>query len=125
MTTFKSYFNEQEEVKEDEKYEYPEAGVNAPGGIVNEVEKFRNLPISEKEETPLLYYLLGSGTPDYKMAQSDAKYVDESPSEKTCGNCEFLYLKNSNKKYIWSQIRGEVKEEGRCKLWAPQDEESE
>lgn len=97
---------------------YENAGKNAPEEVQQAVERWRSLSDEEKAAKPLLYWLLGSGTPDYKMSKREAGYVDnsEDPASK-CGNCEFQYLKTSNKHFICSQISGEITPNGHCKLW--------
>jgi len=101
-----------------EIYDYPQAGIDAPPGVKQEIEKFRNLPDKQKARKPLLYYLLGAGTPDYKMSKNDSKYTDKSEvSGRTCGNCKFAYGVVGESRFICSQISGDIKLEGWCKLW--------
>ena len=103
-------------------YEYPRAGKNAPEGVRKTIEEFRQLPEEERARRPLLYYLLGDGTPPYKMSKEDSDYSDKTPLEsQTCENCEFLYLKPYKNKYICSKIAGEIVPAGWCKLWEAQD----
>lgn len=76
-------------------------------------------------DTPLLYELLGSGTPPFKMPQDAADYTDESPKdEQACQNCEFFYV-GADGKGICSQVRGEVVGPGWCRLWQSINEESD
>ena len=99
-------------------YEYEDAGKNASEELKKLIEEFRGLPEEDKSEKPLLYHILQSGTPPYKMSKGDSKYTDETKIEsQDCENCEFIYLKLANKKYICSQIRGRVQLGGWCKLW--------
>lgn len=101
-----------------EKFEYEKAGENAQPGVKHDIETWRELPDRVKDRVPLLYYLLGSGTPPYKMSKTDSLYVDESTTEnQTCANCEFAYKKVVRDRYICSQIRGPIKPKGWCKLW--------
>jgi len=97
---------------------YPDAGKNAPEEVKKVINEFRELPDDQRDEV-LLYHILGSGTPPYKMSKEDSQYVDDSGSDNTCGNCEFIYLKLANKKHICSQIRGRIQPSGWCKLYVP------
>ena len=110
---------EQEEPKDQSGY--PEAGENAPPEIrevVNELKK-------EDSDVPLLYRVLGSGTPPYKMSKEESEYTSESDVEgQTCGNCRFAYKKVVSERYICSQIRGDIQPPGWCRLWtAPENSE--
>lgn len=99
-------------------YEYPGAGgPDAHPGVREAVQQFRGLPESEREDDVLLYWLLGSGTPPYKMSQADADYTDEASGNQTCANCEYLYEEYTSGRLICSQIRGEVSADGWCRLW--------
>lgn len=97
---------------------YTETGDNAQPEVQEAILRWAKLPATERAKKPLLYWLLGSGTPPYKIPKSIARYVDRSgiPGQ-TCGNCEFQYLKTANKKYICSQIRGAIKPPGWCIYW--------
>lgn len=100
------------------KYDYPDAGINASECIKQKIEEFRALPEHLKEEEPLLYYLLGSGTPPYKMSKEDSLYADVSNVEgQYCINCIYSYYQPLRKVLICSQIRGAILKEGWCKLW--------
>lgn len=101
---------------------YPEAGKNAPSEVKEAVERLKNS--EEAYETPLLYLILGSGTPPYKMSKEDSSYTDKSGSEEqTCGNCQFAYTKSytlmegQEPFHICSKIRGEIKLPGWCRHW--------
>lgn len=100
---------------------YPEnVGSNAPKEVQEAIKKYFELPREEQEKTPLLYWILGSSTPPYKMSKQDTKYTDKSPGPKQCQNCEFAYKKVSRKdRYICSQIRGTIRPEGWCNRWIP------
>lgn len=74
----------------------------------------RGLP----DQTPLLYALLGSGTPPYKMSPADATYVSSAPmSRMTYGNCVRAYQHVTSKTFICDQIRGEIQPSAWCRLW--------
>lgn len=99
-------------------YEYPKAGPEkAHPGVQKAVEEWRNLPAEKQKEIPLLYWLLGTGTPAYKMSKQDSDYQDEPKGDQKCLNCEFIYHKLANDSYICSQIRGHVEVDGWCRLW--------
>lgn len=82
------------------------------------VKRFRDMDPEERDTNILLYWLLGSGTPPYKMSQEDAQYSDNAGTQETaCANCEFFYQKVPTGDYICSQIRGKVRPEGWCNQW--------
>jgi len=97
--------------------DYPKAGENAP----EEVKEVINEKLEEglPDDLPLLYAILGSGTPPYKMSKNDSSYTDEAQGKDKCSNCEFAYKKVVRDRYICSQIRGPIKPEGWCRLWTP------
>lgn len=97
--------------------QYLEAYNKAPIDTKKEIEKFMNLPKKVRDGKPLLYHILGSGTPPYKMSKKDSLYVDLSIKKQNCANCIFTYIKYVDKKPICSQIRGTIKLSGWCKLW--------
>jgi len=104
---------------EGEDFQYPRAGGEKAQPEVQEaVERFRNLPRDERAKMPLLYWLLGAGTPPYKIAKADCDYkkVTDIP-EQTCGNCEYYYYKPSKDIYICSHVEGEVKPDAWCNRW--------
>jgi hypothetical protein len=106
-------------VSEDKEFEYPRAGSERAQPEVQEaVDRFRNLPRDERAKLPLLYWLLGAGTPAYKIAKEDCDYkkITDNP-EHTCGNCEFYYYKPSKDIYICSHVEGEVEPEAWCNRW--------
>ena len=113
--TFEDY------VRANSKEPYEDTGENAPKGVRVEIEKWKKLPEKERRNVPLLYYILGSGTPPYKMDPDQADYQEKSEVQgETCGNCEFAYLKVSNKTFICSQISGRITPAAWCRLWKPQ-----
>ena len=97
--------------------QYQEAYDKAPEDVKRAIEKFMRKPKSLRDYKPLLYYILGSGTPPYKMSKKDSLYVDKSQKKQNCGNCIFTYIKYTENKPICSQIRGTIKLSGWCKLW--------
>jgi hypothetical protein len=96
---------------------YPNAGHNAPPGVQESIEEYFQLPEEVQDNLPLLYFLLGSGTPEYKMSKRDSDYVDRSKYAERCKNCDFAFQHVWTKKYICSQIRGEIFPAGWCRLW--------
>jgi len=110
-------------IREAEDNMYSGTGDNAPDEIKAAIQRWRNLPKAERGDKPLLYWLLGSGTPPYKMSPQESEYTDQSKVEgQTCQNCEYAYLKIANKKFICSQISDHIHPKGWCKLWKLQDE---
>lgn len=74
------------------------------------------------EDGPLLYWLLKSGTPPYKMSKEESNYTDEAQDPRySCATCEFLYTETGSGQHVCSQIRGFVEPEGWCKLWELSD----
>jgi hypothetical protein len=120
MEVFEEFFGSQSE-KVNNDYLYPKAGVNANPLVQQAIEQFRNLPNEAKEDKPLLYWLLGSGTPPYKMSKKDSLYVGKSYRGQNCGNCRFTFMRWVNKELICSQIQGNIELGHWCKLWASGD----
>ena len=89
-------------------FAYQDAGRDAPELVQQAIDDFHNLPSYIKNKKPLLYWLLGSGTPPYKMAPEDVEYTPMHDTEAMCHNCEFMYMKMSNGSKICSQILGNV-----------------
>lgn len=102
------------------------AGKNAQPEVKQAIKRF------EKERSPddiLLYWLLGEGTPAFKMEKEDADYKAEPQEGQRCGNCEFAYSKLYREKsirgkypafgprYICSQVRGPIKKDHWCRFW--------
>lgn len=106
-------------VAEKAGYDYPEAGGPEAHPLVREA--VRELREDPDPETPLLYRLLGSGTPPYKMAPSDAGYQDEPHGGERCSGCEYAYEEVATGKVICSQIRGPIELGGWCRLFDAPD----
>lgn len=99
-------------------FEYKKARKKAPQSVQQRIEEYDNLSKEDKAKIPLLYWILGTGTPPYKMSKEDSHYIDESTDvSETCGNCKFLYHQPLRNSYICSKIRGNVAVEGWCKFW--------
>lgn len=110
MKKFKEY-------KDQQPYAYPRAGEGAPEGVRESIAKFHRLPEDYKRNTPLLYHLLGSGTPPYKMSKEDAEYQEQPNGDEKCANCRFAFHHVVSDTMICSQMRGEIVGEGWCRLW--------
>jgi len=103
-----------------EGYEYPDAPPDeAQPEVSQAVDRFREeIPEEVKSEEALLYWLLGTSTPAYKMSKEDAGY-QSTPNEGSeyCGSCEYLYQSNETGNLICSKIAGPVDWMGWCRLW--------
>lgn len=102
-------------------YEYPGAGgPEAQPEVREAVERWRREEMDDPDDTrhttPLLYWLLGDGTPPYKMSQEDADYRPEPSGDERCANCEYFYEEVATGEHICSQIRGAVEPGGWCRL---------
>ena len=97
--------------------QYKEAYDKAPAEVKAAIERFMRKPKAFRDNKPLLYFILGSGTPPYKMSKKDSLYVDKTTKAQKCSNCVFTYIKYVDDKPICSQIRGTIKLGGWCKLW--------
>ena len=101
--------------------DYPKAGhPPAQPEVQRAVRRFRSLPVAQQERVPLLYWLLGSGTPPYKMAPEDANYVDpgENP-EQTCANCAHAWQNPGTGIMICAMIEGPIAPAAWCRFWEP------
>lgn len=82
---------------------------------------FRDLPKEgpgvDKNQVPLLYMLLGSGTPPLKMSKPDAAYQERPVGQQRCGNCSSAYRNLVTGDLICSQVSSEISENGWCRLW--------
>jgi len=100
---------------------YPEAGVNANKYIRKAISDFRKLPKEKRAKKPLLYWLLGSGTPPYKMSKKESNYIGKSVRGMNCGNCRYTFRRHVNDELICSQIRGNIELDHWCRLWVSGD----
>ena len=118
MNDIRKYIKLLEDQYKEDWFSYDDAGKNAPEHIRHAIGEFHKLPEDVKRITPLLYYILGSGTPPYKMSREDSEYTDQSSNPSMiCANCEFAYQKVISKKFICSQIRGHIQPGGWCNQW--------
>ena len=102
--------------------QYRDAYDKAPKETKRVIESFQNEPKELRDKKPLLYYILGSGTPPYKMGKKESGYVDVSSGRQKCSNCIFTFQNTVKKTYICSQIRGTIKLGGWCKLWVGENQ---
>lgn len=112
----------------DEKagYEYPAAGgPEAQPEVRQAVERWRNEEMDDPDDTrhttPLLYWLLGSGTPPYKMSKEDAAYQGSPNAGERCADCEYAYEEVATGAVICSQMRGRISLDGWCRLFDAAD----
>jgi hypothetical protein len=96
-------------------------GENAPRGVRLAIREWRKLPKKVRDKKPLLYWLLGSGTPPYKMSKKDSNYIGKSVKGMNCGNCRYTFRRHVNDELICSQIRGNIKLDHWCRLWVSGD----
>ncbi len=89
----------------------------APEETRKMIERYMAQPKEYRGKHPLLYFILGSGTQPYKMSKTGAEYRGESESRHECGNCVYAFQKVKAKRFICSQIQGDIKLNGICKLW--------
>lgn len=91
-------------------------------GVQEEIRKFRELSMEERSQIPLWAWLLGAGTPPFKMTKVEAAYVEESPYESNCANCRHAYTQHTSGVMICNWMRGEIKPEAWCRVWkSPMD----
>lgn len=101
---------------------YPEAGEKAQPEVKSAIERFHTLPYTERRKHPLLFWLLGESTQDYKITKEDSQYVEVSRTpEQYCKNCLFGYIQLARKNIICSQIQGYIKADGWCNRWKQAD----
>lgn len=107
----------------EELFLYSHAGEKAVPEVKAAIERFRDLPLEEKIKQPLLFWLLGESTQDYKFTQKESQYVDESRvPDQRCDNCMYGYIElatlgTKDEKIICSQIQGYIKKAGWCNRW--------
>jgi len=100
-----------------EIFGYPDADKTVQPEVKKAIERWYKLSDEEKLAQPLLYWLLGTGTPAFKMNKDDSKYTDKSKIKQNCGGCQFAYRNNSNGNFICSKIRGDINLDGWCRLY--------
>lgn len=98
--------------------EYPNAGAHAQPEVRAAVERFRQLPAEQRAQMPLLYWLLGSGTPPYKSTPEDARYVQLSVVQgEQCGNCRHAWQSVPTGNRICAMIQGSIEPQAWCRYW--------
>lgn len=101
-----------------EEYMYPEAGRYAQPEIKEAIQRFRALPFKQRAELPLLWWLLNDSTQSFKMTKEESEYIEVAETgTQRCSNCDFAYFSVRFKVYICSQIHGEIRPSGWCRLW--------
>lgn len=94
------------------------AGDDLQPEVLEAIEKFRAMPVDERASRPLLFWLLGTGTPPYKEDKDEAMYTDvASNPEHICANCIHAYLQILTNKLICDHLEGEIAYEGWCRWW--------
>jgi hypothetical protein len=66
---------------------------------------------------PLLYFLLGSGTPPFKMSKEDSAYQGRQVGKQRCDNCSSAYQNVVSGDFICSQVEGAIVPKAWCRLW--------
>ena len=99
-----------------ENHLYPDAGKRAVPEVREAIARFRKMPKAARAMVPLRFWLLGTGTPDFKMEKVDAQYTEDKTGKQTCGNCEYAY-KTAQGDFICSWVRGEIRPQDWCKYW--------
>jgi len=104
--------------KQNEEYRYPRVpDEQTQPEVAEAVERWREEVDEEtKENVPLLYWLLGTGTPPYKMEKGDADYDTKPHNDMRCGNCEYYY-EGMDGSGVCSQVRGNIQRSHWCRLW--------
>jgi hypothetical protein len=103
-------------------FQYPEAGLRAQPEVKAAIRRWRHsVGQGIKQDMPLLYWLLGSGTPPYKMSKRDSHYgpPPHYVSRQRCDNCTFAYVGVTTERFICSQIEGTIEPKLWCRLWRP------
>lgn len=98
---------------------YPQALTNDTQPEVQQaVMRFLASPDAFRDQNVLLYWLLGNGTPGFKMSKPDSDYVLISRVRgERCSNCVYTFQNIVTKRYICSKIRGQIVPPGWCRLW--------
>ena len=97
---------------------YPDVPTqDTPEEVINWLYRLDEEYDASEEDEALLYQLLGSGTPEWKMSKEDADYKSSPEGNAYCGNCEYAYYSNQSGEFICSKVRGKVEWEGWCRLW--------
>lgn len=111
------------EVKEYLYGEYAEALKSSPFWVRMAFKTFLQRANRFVLTTPFLYFLLGKGTPDFKMSPKTVNYGLSEVSGQKCGNCIFAYKNIVKNKNICSQVRGDINPSMWCRLWKGENDE--
>lgn len=119
-----------------DRFTFRLAGKFAPREVSAFIERFRKAPEGKRSEKPLLYAILGDGTPAYKFGKNEVRYVENTGELKegegtgdpgamayarglTCSNCNSLYTHTPTETLICDRVRGVIAREGWCNRWNP------
>jgi hypothetical protein len=105
------------EVKKHLINEYRGAIKNSPVWVRLSFKAFLQLPNKYALNKPFLFFLLGKGVSDFKMAKSTAEYGLSQKIGQHCGNCIYSYKNIVKEKNICSHVRGEIETQKWCRLW--------
>jgi len=99
-------------------FAYACAGLHAQPEVKRAIERWhRRIPDRVKARLPLLYWLLGDGTPPFKMSKAASQYGPSQVEGQRCANCRFAYQKVATGEVICSQVTGYIQLPLWCKLW--------
>ena len=115
MQPIRTFFEQEEDAPE----QYPDIPLEeVHEGVREAIQDYKE----SGSERPLLYWLLKTGTPAYKMSKEESGYTAEAQDPRySCATCEFLYTETTTGKHVCSQIRGYVEPEGWCNRWTLAD----
>lgn len=100
-------------------FRYDDAGERAQPEVRAAIARFRGLVLVERAARPLLYWLLGGGTPPYKIAKLDAAYQGSPVGGRKCGNCGAAWRHVTTPLFICDQVSGPIAPEAWCNRWRP------
>ena len=111
-----------EENDEEEKFLYPGVEEDLPEQLKSLVDEFRELPLEEREEIPLLWWMLKKSTANFKMSKEGSDYTDDSASEEQyCSNCSRIYMSHGGFICDWvgknKEGNDNIQLGGWCKFW--------
>ena len=101
---------------------FASAGRRAPREVQKAIERYRRLPEAQRAQKPLLYWLLGDGTPPYKFRKEEVQYGAPPPQvagRQNCGNCVHAYVHLTSSTPICDLMRGVIAPQAWCNRWAP------
>jgi hypothetical protein len=100
---------------------YGSTGRRAPKLVQFAIAQFRQLPTKVRAQVPLLWWLLGESTAQFKMTQPEAQYGSPPPDrqQQRCRTCLSAYQHITTGTLICSQMAGTIAPEAWCRLWKP------